>query len=137
MVLVHSLGYRGERPAPRALQAPRRRDDSHAVDALDGADDVDAAEQRPPARPGLFHEAEAVEPSALPERRRVAAELAAVQLEAEHPQPVPQAQEPDIAGIPRGVLARGEELAKAPERERVEPGDDHLALRHQYAFGFA
>src|SRR5689334_5210794 len=114
-ILVRALGDRSERAAPRPLHAPCRRDDSHTVDALHRADHVDAAEERPPACPGLLHEAESVEPALLPERRRVAAELAAVQLEAEHAQPVPQPQKPDVARVPGRLLARGEELPRPPE----------------------
>src|SRR6267142_3962310 len=101
VILMAALRYRRERPAPRALHAPGRRDEAHAVHALHRAHHVDAAEERPPARARLLHEREAVEPDPLLERRRVAAELAAVQLEAEHAQPVAQAQEPDEARIPR------------------------------------
>ena len=57
--------------------------------------------------------------------------------EAEHSQPVPQPEKPDVARIPRRVLARGEELPRPPEREGVEARDHHLALRHQHALGFA
>src|SRR3954451_11532023 len=99
VVLVRALGYRGERAPARALHAPGRRDDAHPVHPLHGADHVDAAEERPPAPAGLFHETEALQPGLLPEGRRIAAELAAVQLEAEDTQPVAQPEEPDIAGI--------------------------------------
>src|SRR5687767_2005791 len=74
MVLVRALRHRREGPAPRALLAPGGRDQAHAVHALDRAHHVDAAGDRPPARPGLLHEREAVEPEALAKRRRVAAE---------------------------------------------------------------
>src|SRR2546421_9529266 len=100
VVLMTTLRNGRQRPAPRALHPPRRRDEPHAVHALHGADDIDATEQRPPARARLVHEGEALEPDFLPERRHVAAELAAVQLEAEHPQPVAQPKEPDEARIP-------------------------------------
>src|SRR4051812_34605359 len=136
ILLMDALRDRRQRPTPRALHAPGRRDDAHAVHPLDGADHVDAAEERPPAPAGLFHETEALEPGLLPEGRRIAAELAAVQLEAEDPQPVAQPEEPDIAGIPRRVLARSEELPQPPERDGIESGDDQLAFRHQDALGF-
>ena len=88
---------RGEGAPPRPLPAPVRRHEAHALDALHRADDIDAAGDRPPARAGLLHEVEAIEPQLLPERRRIAAELAAVQLEAEHAQPVAQPEQPEEA----------------------------------------
>src|SRR5204863_2409102 len=100
----------------------------------------ETAEKRPPARARLVHEGEAIEPQLLPERRRVAAEFAPVQLEAEHPQPVAQAQDADHACVPRHVGApppRCEQLPQAPERGGIEAGDDDLALRYQDALAFA
>src|SRR5688572_20123682 len=105
VVLVAAVGDRGEGTAPRALLAPGRRDQAHAVHALHRAHHVDAAGDRPPARAGLFHEREAVQPELLLERRRVAAELAAVQLEAEHAQPFAQPQQSDELGIPGCAVA--------------------------------
>src|SRR5581483_4728714 len=140
VVLVRALRHRSERAAPRALDPPGGRHHAHAGHALDGTDHVDPAEERPPARAGLVHEGEALEPEALAEWRRIAAELAAVDLEAEDPRPVPQAQEPDHARVPGhlgAAAARCEKLPQAPERRRVEAGDDDLALRHQHAFSFA
>src|SRR5437763_12433690 len=123
-----SLRHGRERPPPRALDPPRRRDEPHAVHALHGADDIDAAEERPPARARLVHEGEALEPDFLPERRHVTAELAAVQLEAEHPQPVAQPEQPDEARIPGtlGLIHERNQLAQPPARYRVEAGDPHL-----------
>src|ERR1051325_6564304 len=100
-VLVRALRHPRERAAPRALDPPGGRHHAHAGHALDGADHVDPAEERPPARAGLFHEGEALEPEALAKWRCIAAELAAVDLEAEDPQPVPQAQQADHARVPR------------------------------------
>src|SRR5262249_35010723 len=124
MVFVRALGHRGERAAPRALHAPGRRDDPRAVHALHGADHGDTAHHRPPAGARLLHEGEAVEPELLLERRRIAAELAAVDLEAEDAQPVAQPQEADHARVPghfAPVAAWCEKLPQAPERGRVEP----------------
>src|SRR3990170_1923936 len=107
MVLVRALRDGRELAAPRALAAPRRRDQAHARHALDGADDVHPAGHRPPARARLFHEGEAIEPEARPERRRIAAEGTAVQLEAEHAQPVAQPEQADEASVPgRAFMAR-------------------------------
>src|SRR6187399_175070 len=95
-----ALRDRRERPAARALLAPGRRDDTEPLDPLDRTHDVDAAENRPPARPGELHEAEAREPFAAAERRCIAAEPAAVQLESEQMQPVLEAQQPDETTVP-------------------------------------
>ena len=108
--------------------------------ALHRADDVEAAEKRPPARARLVHEGEAIKPQLLPERRRVAAEFAAVQLEAEHPQPITQAQDADHACVPGHVGAappRREQLPQAPEGGGIEARDDDLTLGYQDALGFA
>src|SRR2546421_3767647 len=86
---------RREGAAARTLLAPGRRDEAHAMGALDRAHHVEAARDRPPPRARPFHETEALEPELLLERRRVAAELAAVQLEAQHVQPVAQPQQAD------------------------------------------
>src|SRR5262245_23871694 len=59
-VAVSLLGDGRERPAPGALAPPCRGDDAHAGDALHRAHHVDAAAHRPPARPGLLHEGEAL-----------------------------------------------------------------------------
>src|SRR5678815_3595353 len=99
-VAVGLLWDGGERAAPRPLLPPRGGNDPHAVGALHRPHDVDPASDRPPARAGLLHEGEALEPELLAERRRVAAELAAVQLEAEHAQPVAQANEADELEVP-------------------------------------
>src|SRR6478735_9026580 len=99
-VAVRLLWDRGESTAARPLLAPGRRDHAHAVRALHGPHHVDPAGDRPPPRPCLLHEGEALEPELLAERRRVAAELAAVQLEAKHAQPVAQAQEADELEVP-------------------------------------
>src|SRR5581483_8968675 len=77
------LRDRRERLGALALVAPVRDDQPHADGVLDRAHDVDAAEHRPPALARLLHEAEALQPARLREGRRVAAEAAAVQLEAE------------------------------------------------------
>src|SRR2546423_13570353 len=138
VILVAALRYRRQRAAPRALHAPRRRDDAHAVHALHRPHHVDAAGGRPPARPRLLHEREAFQPGLLPEWRRIAAELAAVQLEAQYAQPVAQPEQADEARIPgHAGMARSEELPRAPERGGIEAGDHHMALRHQPALRFA
>src|SRR3954470_24408000 len=81
---LRALRHGSERAAPRPFPSPGRRHHPHADDALDRPHDVDAAGDRPPARAGLLHESEAIEPQTLAEGRRIAAEYAAIQLEAEH-----------------------------------------------------
>src|SRR4029079_9425435 len=112
VVLLRPLRHRRERAPPGPLHAPGRRHDAHAMDAFHGADHVDATEKRPPPLPGLLQDAEAVQPALLPEWRRIATELAPVQLEAEHAQPVAQSQQPDVARVPRGFLARRAKLPR-------------------------
>src|SRR5262245_4724433 len=99
-VTVGFLWNRREGAASRPFLAPGRRDHPHALSALHRPHHVDSARDRPPARSRLLHEAEALEPELLAERRRVAAELAAVQLEAEHTQPVAQAKQADELQVP-------------------------------------
>src|SRR3954465_12589211 len=140
VILVAALRYRRQRPAPRALLAPWGGDDPHPMPPLPRGDDVGPAEERPPARARLVHEGEAIKPQLLPERRRVAAEFAVVQLEAEHPQPIAQAQDPDHTCVPGHVGAappRREQLPQAPERGGIEARNDDLPLRYQDALGFA
>src|SRR5262245_47111025 len=137
-VTVGFLWDRRQGTAPCTLLPPGRRDDAHAEGALDRAHYVDAARDRPPARSRLLHEAEALEPQLLPERRRVAAELAAVQLEAEHAQPVAQAYEADELQVPgRRAVAPREHLPQPPQRPGVEARDHHLPVRYQHALGLA
>src|SRR5213594_3133283 len=83
MILVGALRHRRERPPPRALPAPGRGDDAHALYSLHRAHHIDGACEPQPARAHLLHEAESPQPLRIGERRRIAAELAAVQLEAE------------------------------------------------------
>src|ERR687895_2484787 len=117
VVLMSPLRDRCQRTAPRAFLPPRRRDDAHGVYPLDRAHYVHAAGNRPPAGAGFLHEGKALEPDLLRERRRIAAELAAIQLEAEYPQPLPQAKETDELGVPRRpVPVKRERLAHSPQR---------------------
>src|SRR5882672_11097417 len=55
-----------------ALVAPFRQDQPHAHVALDRANHIDRAADRPPAVARLLHEAEALEPPPLGERRATA-----------------------------------------------------------------
>src|SRR6266566_9095377 len=88
MQSVLPLRHRSQGLLGGALVAPFRQYQPHAHVALDRANDVDAAADRPPAVPCLLRESDALEPSALGERRGVAAEAPAGQLEAEQREPV-------------------------------------------------
>src|SRR5262245_41252736 len=88
-------GDRCERLGGRAAVLPARRDEPHPAHALHCAHDVYATADRPPPVTGLLHEREALEPARLADRRRVATEAPAVQLEAEELQPVAQPQQAD------------------------------------------
>ena len=93
---------------------------------------------RPPAVAGLLHEREALQPARLTDRRRIAAEAPAVQLEAEQLQPVAQPQEADEVAAP-GVIGplAPEPALEAPQAERVEAGDHDLPLGHEHPLGLA
>ena len=100
--------------------------------------------QRSPAR---VHPVEAVEPALRRQRRAVAAEAAALDLEAEQPQPVAQPPVADeLARRAAGTAApspaqprrsRAAALAQAPQAGRVEADDHHAAFGHQHALDFA
>src|SRR5262245_20431835 len=95
--------YRRQRPRGRAAVLPARGHQPHPADALHRAHNIHAAADRPPAVAGLLHEGEALQPARLADRRRVAAEAPAVELETEQLQPVAQAHETDEIAAP-GVL---------------------------------
>src|SRR5215472_11114995 len=67
---------------------PRRRDHAHAQNALGGAQEIDAARDRPPAVAGLLEETETLQPALLPEGRRIAIKPSARDLESQQRQPV-------------------------------------------------
>src|SRR5216684_4265128 len=100
MQSVLPLRHRSQGFLGGALIAPFRHDQPHAHVALDRANDVDAAADRPPAVARLFHEAEALEPAPLRERRRVTSETSTGQLEAEQREPILQPQQTDEPSAP-------------------------------------
>src|SRR6266568_3506911 len=106
MQSVLPLRHRSQGLLGGALVAPFRQDQAHAHVALDRANDVDPAADRPPAVPCLLHEPDALEPQPLGKRRGVAAEATSGQLEAEQGEPIlepQQAREP--AAAPNGERA--------------------------------
>src|SRR6266542_5369614 len=105
---------------------PRRRDDAHAQHLLGCAQVVDAAGDRPPAVAGRLEKAAARQPFFLGERRHVAIESAARDLEAKQRQPILESIEGDEAAVPRGRLAMPEVAPRAEERERIESCDQRL-----------
>src|SRR5437899_8239879 len=121
-----------------ALLAAFRQDQAHAHVALDRANDVDPAADRPPALSRLLHEADALEPVALGERRGVAAEATTSQLEAEQREPILEPQQTDEPAAPGNLLPLPAERARStPQRQGIESGDHDAALGHQHALGFA
>src|SRR5260221_9647291 len=88
MQSVLPLRHRTQSFLGSALVAPSRQDQAHAHVALDRANHVAPAADRPPAVARVLHEGDALEPAALGERRGVAAEAAAGQLEAEQREPI-------------------------------------------------
>src|SRR5713101_5100326 len=95
MQSVLPLRHRSQGFLCGALVAPLGHDQPHAHVALDRANDVDPAADRPPAVACLLHEAEALEPTPLGERRGVATEATAGQLEAEQREPILEPQQTD------------------------------------------
>src|SRR5450755_3210956 len=85
--LARLLRDRGQRFLAHAAR-PLRRDDAHAEQPLGGAQEIDAARDRPPAVAGLFEELEALEPLFLRMRRHVGVESPADHFEPEQRQPV-------------------------------------------------
>src|SRR5262245_55386605 len=115
MQSISALSDRGQ-SFFRSVLAPVRGDQAHPGDALHRAHDVYAAADLPPALPRFLHEAEAFQPPSLRERRRVAAEAPAVQLEAEQRQPVLEPQQSDESAAARILLALPTERAyRAPQ----------------------
>src|SRR6266581_6365528 len=100
MQSVLPLRHRSQGFLRGALVAPFRQDQPHAHIALDRANHINGAADRPPAVARLLHEAEALEQAPLGERRGVAAEATAGQLEAEQREPILQPQQTDEPAAP-------------------------------------
>src|SRR5437879_12202158 len=95
MQSVLPLRHRGQGFFGNALVAPFRQDQAHAPVALDRANDLDPAADRPPALSRLLHEAHALQPVALGERRGVAAEATPCPLAAQQRAPTLASQRSD------------------------------------------
>src|SRR5437867_9558480 len=124
MQSVLSLRHRSQGFLGGALVAPFRQDQAHAHVALDRANHVDRAADRPPALARLLHEPDALEPPPLGERRGIAAEAAAGQLEAEQREPVLEPQQTDEPAAPRNLPPFPAERARrTPQRQGIESGN--------------
>src|SRR5258705_798040 len=131
MQSVLPLRDRGQGFFGNALVAPFRQDQAHAHVAFDRANDVNSAADRPPALARLLHEADALEPAALGERRGVAAEATAGQLEAEQREPILQAQQTDKPSPPRDLPPPpAQRAAPTPQRQGVRSRNYDTALWH-------
>src|SRR6267154_6745565 len=120
MQSVLPLRHRSQGFLGSALVAPFRQDQAHAHVALDRANHVDPAADRPPAVARVLHEGDALEPAALGERRGVAAEAAAGQLEAEQREPILEPQQPDEPAAPGNLLPLPAERARrTPQRQGI------------------
>src|SRR6267143_3211678 len=129
MQSVLPLGHRSQGFLRGALVAPFGQNQPHAHVALDRAYDVDAAADRPPAVARLLHEGEALEPPTLGERRCVAAETPAGQLEAEQREPILEPQQTDEPPAPGNLPPFPAERARrTPQRQGIESGNDDAAL---------
>src|SRR5438270_4174860 len=137
MIFMRALRHRRERPPARAFPTPGRGDDAHAVHPLHRAHHIDRAREPQPARAHLLHETESPQPLRIGERRRIATELAAVQLKAEELEPFLEPHQPDESAVPRRPRLAGKDLPQAPERSAVEAGDHGLALGHQHPLDLA
>src|SRR6267143_1548062 len=138
MQSVLPLRDRGQGFFGNALVAPFRQDQAHAHVAFDRANDVNSAADRPPALARLLHEADALEPAALGERRGVAAEATAGQLEAEQREPILEPQQTDEPAAPGNLLPlTAERACRTPQRQGIESGNDDAALGHQHPLGLA
>src|SRR5712691_689729 len=138
MQSVLPLRHRSQRFFGGAFVAPFRHDQAHAHIALDRSNDVDGAADRPPAVARLLHEAGALEPPSLGERRGVAAEATARQLEAEQREPILEPQQADEPPAPGNLPPLPAERARrTPQRQGIESGNDDAALGPQDALGLA
>src|SRR5690606_8188924 len=90
----------GTGAAPGRLR-PGRPDEPHCPHALDRADAVERAADRPPAIARRLHEAGALEPALAATGRAIAAIAAALELEAEQLEPVPQPRQRDHLALAR------------------------------------
>src|ERR1700674_3297637 len=137
---VRALAYLPRSGCQRLLAhaaRPCRCDHAHTQYALGGAKEVHATRDRPPAIAGLFSEVEALEPRFLRERRRVAVEPAAGDLEAEQREPILEPVERDEVAGPGHSLFAAEVTLDAEQAEGIEAGDDELALGPYDAVNFA
>src|SRR6266480_7239436 len=138
MQSVLPLRHRSQGLLGGALVAPFRQDQTHAHVALDRANDVDRAADRPPAVARLLHEADALEPPPLGERRGIASEATAGQLEAEQREPILEPQQADEPAAPGKLPPLPAERARrTPQRQRIESGNHDAAFGHQHALGLA
>src|SRR5689334_16612287 len=144
-----------------AIRAHRRRgrlrdhalianetDETHPAHALHGDDDIERAEHGPPALAGAIHPVEPLQPAFGAHGRKIAAEAAGLDLEAQQPKPVAQAAVADELAF-RGqeearAATRHQEpaqpshaLAQPPEARRIEADDDEAAFGHQHALDLA
>src|ERR1041385_6898969 len=118
MQSVLPLRHRSQGFLGSAFVAPFRQDQAHAHVALDRANDVDPAADRPPAVARLLHEPKALEPAALGERRGVAAEATAGQLESEQREPILEPQKTDEPAAPGNLSPLPSDRARrTPQRQ--------------------
>src|SRR5258708_11846234 len=119
------LRDRRQRFFRRALATPLGPHEPHAHVALDRANHIDGAADRPPAVARLLHEAEALEPAPLRKGRGVTAEAPTSELEAEQRKPVLQPQQADEPPAPGNLPSlAAERRPRAPQRPGIESGND-------------
>src|ERR1700694_2215012 len=107
---------------------PGWRDHAHAEHALGRSQEIDSAGNGPPAIARLFKEAESLEPLLLFERRHIAIEPAAGDLESQQRKPVLEAIKRDEIAILRHSLLAAEITLGAEQAEGIETGDQELSF---------
>src|ERR1700719_431351 len=102
---------------------PGWRNHAHAQHAFGRPQEIHSAGNGPPAIARFFKEAESLEPLLLFERRHIAIEPAASDLESQQRKPVLEAIKGDEIAIPRHGLLAAEITLGAKQAERIETGD--------------
>src|SRR6516165_8156164 len=130
--LAHLSRSRSERLLAHAPR-PCRRNHAHPENALHGAQEVNAAGDRPPAVARLLEEVASLQPALLMERRDIAVKPAAGDLEAEQREPVLQPVERDEIAGPGHRLLAAEIALDAEQAVGIEARDDELPFRPDHA----
>src|ERR1044072_1922714 len=120
MQSVLPLRHRSQGFLGSAFVAPFRQNQSHAHVALDRANGVAPAADRPPAVARLLHEPEALEPAALGERRGGGAKAPAGRLNSGRREPILEPQKTDEPAAPGNLSPLPSDRARrTPQRQGI------------------